>query len=156
MDLTEHDAEFVLRNILDGIKEVEGFKYDIDTAAPLNATKERINQWKNRKTIPYADAVLWAKNKGISLSWLLLRQGEKDLGSVGVREESADYDTTKAWDMSLFNKCLNIMTEEATRRGLHLDAAALLKAVAVLYHQVQNNDQEPDMQLVEGLLELAG
>ena len=159
MDLTEHDAEFVLRNILDGIKELEGLKYDTDTAEYLNATKERINQWKNRKTVPFVDAILWAKNNNTSLSWLLLRKGPKEIEQIGVNEDQTDYQSNKpnkAWDLPLFNKCLNIMNEEANRRGLQLDADSLLKAVAVLYQTVQNNDQEPDMQLVEGLLELAG
>lgn len=156
MDLTEHDAEFVLRNLLDGIKEIEGLKYDTDTAEYLNATKERVNQWKNRKTIPFADALQYAKNKGVSLSWLLLRQGASNLKATGVSEAPAAYNASQGLDMALFNRCLKIMGEEAERRALHLDAGALLKATAVLYHQLQNNDQEPDMQLVDGLLELAG
>jgi len=156
MDLLEHDAEFVMRNLLDGIKETECFQYDTEVAGVFNVSKEQLNQWKVHKRIPYEMAMLWAKNNNVSLSWLLLRQGEKDLNSVGVSEPRGVYQAAKAWDLPLFNKCLNIMNEEATRRGMTLDADNLLKAVAVLYQTVQNNDQEPDMQLVEGLLELAG
>lgn len=68
-----------LTAITDRMKLVLGVQTDKEVSVELGRSPEFVSVRKNRGTIPFAECVMLAMTQNISLDWLILGRGEKDL-----------------------------------------------------------------------------
>jgi transcriptional regulator with XRE-family HTH domain len=63
------------------MRQVYGVKYDTELATELGLSKAAPSNWRQRNSPPYELCVEIARNKGISLDWLIFGVGEMRLGA---------------------------------------------------------------------------
>lgn len=80
----EQNKAFVT-DIIDRMKTVLGVQQDKQVSEALGGSRGLVSVMKNRGTIPFAECVTMAIEKGINLDWLILGRGESGLvGDVAV------------------------------------------------------------------------
>lgn len=72
--------------ILERIRIVFCIQSDSDLAKTLNVAKTTISTWRQRDSTPYSLCVQIAKDKNISLDWLLTGDGEMLKGKQAEQE----------------------------------------------------------------------
>jgi transcriptional regulator with XRE-family HTH domain len=63
------------------MRQVYGVKYDTELATELGLSKAAPSNWRQRNSPPYEICVEIARNKGISLDWLIFGVGKMRLGT---------------------------------------------------------------------------
>lgn len=61
--------------VIERIKEVEGFKKDIDVARALHTESRNISTWRARGTLPMEQIIEYSRERRVSLEWLLNGNG---------------------------------------------------------------------------------
>jgi hypothetical protein len=85
-------AELDADAVIDRMLEVVEARADIALGAYFGYGTSTVSGWRQRKKVPYAECVILATRKGVSLDWLLLGLGTPYLHGPavhGVREEGA-------------------------------------------------------------------
>ncbi len=60
--------------ILDKIKELQGFKKDAELADFFGVSRSAVASWRGRQNLPYGDIVAFCEREQVNLSWLLTGQ----------------------------------------------------------------------------------
>jgi len=66
------------------MKTVLGVQMDKEVSELLGGSRGFVSVLKNRGTIPYAECITLAIEHNISLDWLILGRGERDMGGAAV------------------------------------------------------------------------
>ena len=72
-------AELDAGLIIDRMRTVAGVPTDIALGEVFGHGTSTVSGWRTRNKVPYAECVILAKRKGVSLDWLLLGLGEPAL-----------------------------------------------------------------------------
>jgi len=67
--------------IIERMRRVFGVKYETELAAALGLSKAAPSNWRQRNSPPYEICVEIARDKGVSLDWLIFGVGEMSLGA---------------------------------------------------------------------------
>lgn len=70
-------------SVLERLALVLGTKTGNQLAEALGVSPQTISSWKSRESVPYAQCVDVASEKGVSLDWLLTGEGPMRRGEVG-------------------------------------------------------------------------
>jgi hypothetical protein len=71
-------------DIIDRMKTVLGVQMDKELSELLGGSRGFVSVLKNRGTIPYAECITLAIEHNISLDWLILGRGERDIAGAAV------------------------------------------------------------------------
>lgn len=80
-----------VRDVLDRIKEIEGFRYDKEVGELLGVKTSTLDQYKVKKRVPLKQVVAYALERGASLDWILFGRGRAQPAAVGVGESPGIY-----------------------------------------------------------------
>lgn len=69
--------------VLDRIRQVISASDDSEAARILGVKRSTLGSWRDRDSVPYAQCVNLAEQKGISLDWLLTGNGAMHRASYG-------------------------------------------------------------------------
>lgn len=76
----EHNKAFV-EAIISRMKTVLGVESDTEVAKLFGGSRSMLSLWKNRGKIPFQQCIDLARDENISLDWLVMGRGQKDLAS---------------------------------------------------------------------------
>lgn len=82
--------------IINRMRDVAGVRTDIALGSYLGLKTSAVSGWRNRDKVPYEECVFLAGQKGVSLDWLLLGLGERELSAHGVAGSAASEDARLA------------------------------------------------------------
>lgn len=84
----ERVAELDAGPIIDRMQQLLGVRTDIAVGAHFELGTSAVSGWRQRGKVPYEECVILAREKGVSLDWLLLGLGEMypERGYRGVGE----------------------------------------------------------------------
>lgn len=75
----ERVVELKAGPIINRMRQVVGVHTDIALGSYLGLKTSAVSGWRNRDKVPYEECVILASQKGVSLDWLLLGLGEREL-----------------------------------------------------------------------------
>ena len=90
----------LVRDIVDRMKSVVGVSKDVDLADHLGGARSTLSVWKKRGSIPVDECLKLAREKNISLDWLMLGRGKAELGAVDEQAESDLFVDLPLFDMA--------------------------------------------------------
>ena len=76
-------------SVLERLALVLGTKTGNQLAEALGVSPQTISSWKSRESVPYAQCVDVAREKGVSLDWLLTGEGPMHRGEAGQAVQGA-------------------------------------------------------------------
>ena len=68
--------------VLDRLQDFFGAPTDTALANAMGVNRNTLGNWRGRGRVPYEECVLLAQERGISLDWLLLGEGEMRRGEI--------------------------------------------------------------------------
>ncbi|MBI5562335.1 MAG: helix-turn-helix domain-containing protein [Deltaproteobacteria bacterium] len=80
--------------ILEAVKQLEGFTKDAKLAELFQVRPNVVSTWRSRNTIPYKELIALCEEKGYNISAILTGEGPKykvDNGGVELQKESAGF-----------------------------------------------------------------
>lgn len=121
-----------------------GARSDTEASRACGVSKTTWSNWRTRNSVPYTTCVQLAEERGISLDWLLLGEGEM------TKERPK-----QAGPILDMNRLIQVVEELESALGRHertLDPARKARAIALMYEFATTAGQEPAS--VDRLLEL--
>ncbi|GGY12769.1 LexA family transcriptional regulator [Massilia dura] len=85
----EHNKAFV-EAIVNRMKTVLGVESDTDAAKILGGTRSMLSLWKNRGSVPFQQCIEMAEKHNISLDWLVLGRGSKEVATADAVQPISD------------------------------------------------------------------
>jgi hypothetical protein len=100
----EHNKAFV-QAIIDRMKTVLGKESDRELIEALGGSKTMLSAWRNRGTIPFQQCIEIARDQNISLDWLVMGRGQKELasGDAAARPQDGLYVEVEHFDAAAMN-----------------------------------------------------
>ncbi len=86
-------------SVLDRLQKALDVRSDSALSRALGVKRATLGNWRNRNSVPYSICVNIALQKGISLNWLLVEQGEMLFNRAGQSTETGCSDHTKLIDL---------------------------------------------------------
>lgn len=134
--------------ILERMREVFGVHYDNELAKCLDVPKTTLSNWKQRNSTPYPLCVQVAKEKGVSLDWLLTGEGEM------LKAASKATGQPELLDTKRLTLAIETVEEglEVNHYTMNPDKKALLiMAVYDLFKSQTKDDKQSVLRLVQSI-----
>ena len=140
--------------ILLRLQALEGVKTDAALTAALRASGATISAWRKRGSVPLERLAEYAREKGVSLEWLVNGRGPVHLRELAVAEPGAIYRVET--DQDAVYRIAALVTAYCLEHGIHL-AEQKIESIVKLIHRdmLAAGISEVSRQRVEELIHLA-
>jgi len=140
--------------ILERVREIEDVKWDGELAIALKTGKNTVSNWRQRDNISYVKLAEYAREKGVSLEWLVNGRGPVHLRELAVAEPGAIYRVET--DQDAVYRIAALVTAYCLEHGIHL-AEQKIESIVKLIHRdmLAAGISEVSRQRVEELIHLA-
>jgi hypothetical protein len=90
--MREAEQPIDLDELIQRMRLVHGSKNDTELTAALGISRSATSNWRNRNSPPYEICVDLAREKGVSLDWLIFGVGDMRLGTRGMESRDLGQD----------------------------------------------------------------
>jgi hypothetical protein len=144
------EKNYLLREIINRLKELEGVSGDLDLAIPLKVTKRNVSSYKERGTIPWEVLLEYGRRRKVSMEWLLNGRGPIDNEILAVAEPGVVYKVETNQD-AVYDIAAQVYTE-LLAEGKQPGADKFRQLVKLLHRSMLETGQIPTADKIKEII----